>query len=164
MRTLLGLEMRRSLDPGGFSTPAEYQANVMYGSTPMDRLLFDGAGSVDESRNWNGLQIPLGISMVTNVSLWLVWHAASGSGNVKWGVFIKSDNEGERPNRASSNEANVIAAAPDTDLVISTMEITDYTMLAGRNLQILLGRRATSAEDTLDSIDAIVLGAALVEL
>jgi hypothetical protein len=164
MRTLLGLEIRRSLDPGFFSNTAEYQSNIMYGSTPMDRLLFDGAGSVDESRNWNGLQIPLGISMVTNVSLWLAWHAASGSGDVKWGVFVLSENEGERLNSSASNEANVVANAPDTDLVISTVEITDYTMLAGRNLQILLGRRATSAEDTLNSIDAILLGAALVEL
>jgi hypothetical protein len=128
----------------------------------MDQLLFDGTS--EEFAWWSGLPIPYGLSVVADLGLWVAWHPASGSGDVKWGFLVQSEGNGDAVPGASSSEATIVDTATGTTVVMSIIELAGAQIVPGELMQVRLARKAADAADTLNGIDAVVVGVALLEL
>lgn len=160
MRTIYHLHPRDSNNPA--SNPPQFEQNQLYSGFPYDRLNFDG--TTEETTYWNGLVVPYGFSPGSDLELGLHWHPASSSGNVMWGFSILSQLEGGAPGSGLGSEVTVVDTAPDTDFVFTVLLVTAVTLIPGQPFGIKLARKAADSLDTLNAIDARLLGADLREV
>ena len=109
--------------------------------------------------------VPQGLGEKDHVGLAVRWHPASGTGDVVWDGMLQSEAEGDAVPSNSSTVVQIIAETRSTfqpTLITSLIEFTDYVLIPGRLLQARLRRLGAATDDTLNSVDAHVLGAALV--
>lgn len=136
-------------------SPAEFTANF---GTPAAGaqsewavLLFDGAAIEAASA---ARVIPVGWVTAT---IHLYWTAASGTGNVLWRIDYASVGDTETIGAYSVSSINAAIAAPAANTIKKTTT-SAVAVTAGELFSVKVQRTGNHATDTLDAVDAAVIG------